>query len=237
MQSANGTSSTSTATTSRDESGLSPDGTTALSSSEDHEVEPATEYDIGKILESNVSLHDISRDMKYKILTLEVNPDVSCYPRRLYNSGSSRQFQPAWKKQHPWLHYSNHLDGIFCHASAFFAPDKVSGQTPGQFVTKPFRSWVNKTQKMNAHAVMAYHEVAMTKMHEFLTRYKYPDKSIDTLFDSGAKKRMVMNQKVIESLFSIVLLCGRQGLALRGHRDDKCFSNEDVEYHNPGILN
>ena len=78
------TSSTSTPTTSRDESGLSPDGTTAHSSIEDHEVEPATEYDIDKILESNVSLHDklISRDTKYKILTLEVNPDVSCYPRR-----------------------------------------------------------------------------------------------------------------------------------------------------------
>ena len=78
------TSSTSTHTTSRDESGLSPDGTTAHSYIEDHEVEPATEYDIGKILESYVSLHDklISRDTKYKILTLEVNPDVSCYPRR-----------------------------------------------------------------------------------------------------------------------------------------------------------
>ena len=36
---------------------------------EPHEVEATTEYDIGKIIESNLSLHDISRDMKaYMIL-------------------------------------------------------------------------------------------------------------------------------------------------------------------------
>ena len=201
--------------TTRDEREVSPD--IHSTGCEPHEVEATTEYDIGKIIESNLSLHDISRDMKYKILKLEVNPDVSCYPRRPYNSGSSRQFQPAWKKQYPWLHYSKHVDGIFCHACVFFAPDKVGGQTPGQFVTKPFRSWVNKTQKMNAHAAVVYHEAAMTKMHEFVTRYKDPAQSIDTHFDSEAKKRMAMNQKVIESLFEIVMLCGRQGLALRGH--------------------
>ena len=31
---------------------------------------------------------------------------------------------------------------------------------------------------------------------------------------------MSNNQKVVESLFKIVMLCGKQGLALRGHRDD-----------------
>ena len=115
-----------------------------------------------------------------------------------------------------------------------FAPEKVGDQTPSQFVTKPFRLWVNKTQKMNSHASMAYHEAAMTKMEEFLVRYKQPEQSIDVLIDNEAKKQMAMNQKVVQSLFSIVMLCGRQGLALRGHHDDRCFSSEDTECHNPG---
>ena len=54
------------------------------------------------------------------------------------------------------------------------------------------------------------------------------------LIDNEAKKRMAMNQKVVQSLFGIVMLCGRQGLALRGHRDDRCFSSEDTKCHNPG---
>ena len=32
---------------------------------------------------------------------------------------------------------------------------------------------------------------------------------------------METNQKVIESLLRIVILCGKQGLALGGHRDDR----------------
>ena len=32
---------------------------------------------------------------------------------------------------------------------------------------------------------------------------------------------MEINQKVVKSLLRIVILCGKQGLALRGHRDDR----------------
>ena len=31
---------------------------------------------------------------------------------------------------------------------------------------------------------------------------------------------MKENEKVISSLFKVVLLCGKQGIAFRGHRDD-----------------
>ena len=42
---------------------------------------------------------------------------------------------------------------------------------------------------------------------------------------------MENNQKVIEPLFKIVLLCGRQGLGLRGHRDDRIAWIEDDDGH------
>lgn len=45
---------------------------------------------------------------------------------------------------------------------------------------------------------------------------------------------MATNQKVIESLLSIMMLSGRQGLALRGHRDDKVVWDEDHDSHNLG---
>ena len=37
------------------------------------------------------------------------------------------------------------------------------------------------------------------------------------------------NQKVVESLLKIVILCGKQGIALRGHRDDRTFSSTEEE--------
>ena len=76
--------------------------------------------------------------IEYRILTREPNADPSAYPRtRLYESGAYRQFQPTWLKSYPWLHYSDHSDGAFCCACVFFPPDKVGGQCPGFFVTKP----------------------------------------------------------------------------------------------------
>ena len=88
----------------------------AVVSDQGAEMETAcTVYDIGKIMESDVKFKDLSRDMIYRILTAEVNPKISCYPRHAYER-YSRQFQAAWKKQYSWLHYSKHVDGVFCHA-------------------------------------------------------------------------------------------------------------------------
>ena len=94
----------------------------------------------------------------------------------------------------------------------FFAPDTAAGHKLGQFVTQPFRSWGNKTQKMNGHSKLDYHLTAMTKMSEFLARYKNPSQTISTIFDQAAKDRLVENKQVVESLLEVVLLCGSKGL-------------------------
>jgi len=38
---------------------------------------------------------------------------------------------------------------------------------------------------------------------------------------------MESNKKVLESLLKVAMLCGKQGLALHGHRDDKVFWEVD----------
>ena len=96
----------------------------------------------------------------------------------------------------------------------------MHGQDLGQFASKPFNAWIKMSEKAAWHAKKDYHLTAMTRMKEFLTQYENPSQVIHTLLDSKAKRMMESNQKVIESLLKIVLLCGMQGLTLRGHRDD-----------------
>ena len=45
----------------------------------------------------------------------------------------------------------------------------------------------------------------------------------------AAKRRLEDSQRVIESLFKVILLCGMQGLALRGHRDYHLEWDEEKE--------
>ena len=195
-----------------------------------------TECDIGKLLLSGINVQRLNREHILKILSCEPNPNAS-YPRtRPYGSGSYRQFQPSWLKQHPWLHYSQHVDGVFCRACVFFTQHEgtIGGQAAGQFVSVPFKNWVVQSQKMNAHAKRDYHLTAMIRLKEFLTRYKNPTKSIDVAFERETQQRIEHNQKVLESLFRIVLLCGKQGLPLRGHRDDNIPWFDEEESGNLG---
>ena len=58
-------------------------------------------------------------------------------------------------------------------------------------------------------------------MKEFLARYQNPSQRIDAVLDKEAQKQMEDNQTVVKSLLKVVMLCRKQGLAFRGHRDDK----------------
>ena len=100
----------------------------------------------------------------------------------------------------------------------FFAPNEVGGL--GTFVTKPFKSWIKMAEKANAHAKHDYHLMSIAKMSEFLDRHRNPALTITAHVDKEKQKVMENNKRVIESLFKIVLLCGKQGIALCGHRDD-----------------
>lgn len=194
-----------------------------------------TECDIGKLLDSKVNINNLSRDEKYLLLTSDPCADSSSYPRtRSSESAPYRQFQPSWLKSYPWLHYSRHHDGAYCRACAVFVTENVGGQTPGQFVTKHFRSW-KKTEKLAEHAKREYHLVSVSKMSDFINCYKNPSRAIDVQMQTATQKRMEENQKVIGSLFKVVLLCGKQGLALRGHRDDQIKWDDDaLESNNEG---
>ena len=115
------------------------------------------ECNIGKLLADGINLHDISRERKYQVLKHKPYICLSVSTHMLLQSGSFRQFQPTWLNKHPWIHYSHHDNGVYCHAGVFFAGEQLSGQSPGQFISLPFKNWVVQSQKMNAHSRSTYH--------------------------------------------------------------------------------
>ena len=120
-------------------------------------------------------------------------------------------------KQFPWLHYSKFADGAFCRACALFAPSTVGDQDPGQFVILPFKTWTKMVPKASTHATKEYHRSAMSAMRDFTVWYEDPSLSVATMLDSQVQRTMDSNLKVIESLFKVAILCGKQGLAMCGH--------------------
>ena len=52
-------------------------------------------------------------------------------------------------------------------------------------------------------------------MSEFVSRYEHLSTAVNVILDTVAKRLMDKNKKVI------IMLCGKQGVPLRGHRDDR----------------
>lgn len=115
----------------------------------------------------------------------------------------------------------------------FFAPEKVGGRghTPGQFVTSPFTTY--RSQKVLLHGNLDYHLNSMAKMDEFIARFKQQLEVVSTQLDQKSKEIVEHNLQVVESLIKVILLCGKQGLALRGHSDDR-FDYDDTNERNMG---
>lgn len=188
---------------------------------------PATDqqlsYDIGKLHHDGVNIKDdLSRDDKYRLLTTEPDPNPLSYPQSCpCPTGRLRRFRPDWLGRYSWMHYSRFSDGAFCRACVVFTQHQVGGQNLGQFVCEPFRNWTKASNRATDHAKRPYHRDAMVAMAEFIARYKNPSLAIDVAMNSRLSQTMEANIKVVESLLKVVILCGKQGLALRGHRDDK----------------
>ena len=119
------------------------------------------------------------------------------------------------------MHYSQFSDDVYCRACVLFSSYKAGGHNLGKFVLEPFRYWTKTKNRVTEHAKSEYHRNAMSIMAEFLARYESPSQAVDVLLNSQLKQTMETNQKVIESLLQITILCGKQGFASRGHRNDR----------------
>jgi len=56
------------------------------------------------------------------------------------------------------------------------------------------------------------HLTCIVKVEEYIKRYNDPSKAIDSQSSNKTQKQLKDNQNVIESLFKVVLLCGKQGI-------------------------
>jgi len=67
----------------------------------------------------------------------------------------------------------------------------------------------------------------------FLKMVKNPTLSIDKQIDSGKAREVMKNHKNIIPIIEAIILCGRQNLALKGHRESrKILTCSDSEINN-----
>ena len=157
------------------------------------------------------------------------------FPTKQYGS-RQRSFQFAWLNKFNGLVYSADDKGAYCKFCVLFG--KFSGKrinTLGVLIEQPLTNWKKATEKLTAHFSGAkYHMEAMELASNFQSIMNNKMPSIRHQIDSLALQRIQQNRIILKSIIDTVILCGQQGIPLRGHRDDhtSLTSNPDQNHGN-----
>ena len=185
--------------------------------------ETSTKVDIGEIFSRSKTPKEFSEAMK--TLTLSQKYDLLTSPREQhkeqvfstqYLAGCNRSFRLDWLSQHPWMMYSDHVDGVFCMACAIFCSD--SSRT--KFVTRPFRKWNKKSEKVKEHECSPHHQKVMEQADNLKRVVEHPHTTISAQIDSRKAVNIERNRDILKSIARAVLFCGKQCIALRGDNED-----------------
>jgi len=104
---------------------------------------------------------------------------------------------------------------------------------PKSFVHQPFVNWKDAIEYFKIHESNEYHKFSMVKVAEFL---KIVDKKQNDVYIQLHKRNeseIKRNRDILKVIIKILILCGRQGLALRGGRDSGSL-DLNLPLHNDG---
>eukprot|EP00795_Rhopilema_esculentum_P003526 gene3526-2008_t len=78
---------------------------------------------------------------------------------------------------------------------------------------------IQKSELIKAHAETHYHKVAVAQGSNFMRTFLHPENSAEA--DKTSEQYYPPNQHVLATIVDAILLCAKQRLSLRGHRDTK----------------
>lgn len=137
------------------------------------------------------------------------------------------KFQHSWLRSFVWLVYSAAEDGAYCRYCVSFGSNYVGKgghQNINVLVHTAFRDWKKALEKFREHQTKKYHLDAMEDGQNFKLIYENRKNDVISEIDKGRKMQLLENRQKLIPIIRAVLLCGRQGLPLRGHRDQGSLS-------------
>jgi hypothetical protein len=149
-------------------------------------------------------------------------------------------------QRHNWLAVSKvpGKEGAWCAwCSLFTVTGKVGGKgnqvALGRLVTLPMKNFKDLSGNkgdLKQHEKARFHQQSSERIMEFLARTsddQPSDLDVRNLLDSARKNAIEENRLRLVPIVEAILFCGRQGIALRGHRDSGRVALEDPD-HNDG---
>lgn len=146
------------------------------------------------------------------------------------------KFQYNWMTKWNWLLYSKIEDGAFCKYCLLFSSGEGGrgSQSLGVLVKKPFNQWKDAIDQFKYHESTSYHKTNALKASVWSNVEAGNQPSVELLQNTAMQQQILQNRKSILPIIETVIFCGRQGIALRAHRDHGDLDLNDSPIENEG---
>ncbi len=154
-----------------------------------------------------------------------IQPITVKFPSAVFGS-VRRSFTSAWFDKYAWLEYSLQKDAAFCFPCRFFHLGSKS-RMEHTFISVGYRKWKHATGKtgvLENHDRSHLHKLAMLTWQDYKKNVGQGT-SIANVLDSARFARIKDNRHYVKVISEILLLCARQNIAFRGHRESEQSQN------------
>ena len=171
----------------------------------------------------------LPKDIAESVDSLPAQPVKSKYPFTMF-SRVPRCFNAAWYKQHKWLEYSVERDACYCYPCRLFGSKSAVGRSrPEQvFILTGLKSWKHATGKTGvlvSHSNSCSHKEAMVAWEQYRINSRQGTLLPNQINDSW-NVIIQENKHCIKTTAEVLLLCSRQNISIRGHREGTESSNK-----------
>ncbi len=209
----------------------------------DDEQAPFTSDDEQVPVTKHPALDKVSSPFVQDVAEVIGSPSISCSTRHsLLNNyfqppayysfpkdQTGRSFQHQWLQRIPWLVYSKQENGGFCLPCVLFAQVGYHGCSPGVLVNRALTNFKKALETIRRHADKEYHKASMVKAGEFQKTMSGEQPNIQQRLSKNLADTISINCQKLSSIVKTIILCGRQNIALRGHRDNALDVERDVD--------
>ena len=178
------------------------------------------DYDLADVVGKR-PLTDLTDEDKYNYLEYHFKPSATekLFSLKISKNGKEKTlfYQHSWLEERSWHVYSPELNGGLCKLFVLFDKPHWKAQR-GAFVASAFQK-LQRSELIKAHAEIDYHKAAVAQGSDFMRTFMHPENSVEA--DKTSEQYYQRNKHILEAIVDAVLLCAKEGLTLRGHRDTK----------------
>ncbi|CAF4161089.1 unnamed protein product [Rotaria magnacalcarata] len=137
-----------------------------------------------------------------------------------------KSFTAKWYDERPWLEYSIKTNSCCCYFCRHFSALTTSSQKKPQtdaFVNHGFQNWkraLDKSKGLDRHAQSQGHILTASNFTVFQERGRIKQNVVQ-LLDKNRIEKIRRNQERLTKIASVLLLCARQSIGIRGHDESE----------------